>query len=78
MIRTRQIQFFQNGAEDWDDPQTVHDFRWDDPDILILDEDGKEVKKYRVGAAEEIVGWRGGTVWISENLDERTQNALDH
>ncbi|MSV35848.1 MAG: hypothetical protein EXQ47_09655 [Bryobacterales bacterium] len=71
MKRTRQIQYFKRSLRGWDAPRIVHDFRWEDPDIVILDAEGKEIERVRVGAGEEYQGWLGGTVWIPEDPSPR-------
>jgi hypothetical protein len=44
----------------------VPDFRWEDPDVIILGIDGRVIERFRIGAMEEYIGWLGGTVWVPE------------
>jgi hypothetical protein len=63
---TRQIKFWKRGEDDWDAPMIVHDFRWEDPDVIILDSNGNEFRRVRIGATETYIGWLGGIVWVPE------------
>ena len=71
MKRTRQVQFLRRGALDWDAFEVVDDFRWEDPDVVILDAEGEEVNRIRIGVMEERWGWHGGTVWVPDEPSPR-------
>jgi hypothetical protein len=66
MKPTRRIQFCKHGENAWDAPIVVDDFRWEDPDLVILNAKGEEIKRVRVSALDEHRGWLGGTVWIPD------------
>jgi lipoprotein-anchoring transpeptidase ErfK/SrfK len=67
-LRTRQIQLWKRGEADWDAPEVV---RWEEPDLLILDADGNEARRCRVGVNERYWGWRGliEITWGRETAD---------
>lgn len=66
MRLTRQVQFWKRDEPDWDTPIVVENFRWEDPDVVILDPTGNELRRVRIGALETYIGWLGRIVWVAD------------
>ena len=66
MILKRRVQLWRRSEADWGAETDVPDFRWEDPDLVILDKDGKETMRYRISAKDDFIGWKGGSVWVEE------------